>query len=54
MEKTIGNYKVSLKNDLVIIYNLAGELIKGLPVNANHAVEGFNAICTRVRNAQNL
>lgn len=51
MEKTINGYKVKLSKDLVTIYDATGNLLKGMTVNANQAIEGFNEICERVKNA---
>lgn len=50
MEKTINGYKVKLTKDLVTIYDTTGTLIKGMTVNANQAIAGFNQICERVKN----
>ncbi len=49
MEKMINGYKVKLSKDLVTIYDASGNLLKGMTVNANQAIEGFNAICERVK-----
>lgn len=49
MEKTINGYKVKLTKDLVTIYDATGNLLKGMAVNANQAVESFNEICERVK-----
>ena len=49
MEKMINGYKVKLSKDLVTIYDATGSLLKGMTVNANQAIEGFNEICERVK-----
>lgn len=49
MEKIINGYKVKLSKDLVTVYDTTGNLLKGMTVNANQAVEGFTQICERVK-----
>ena len=52
MENVIGKYKVTLVNDMVSIYSETGDLVKAIGVNANQAVQGFKAICERIKKAQ--
>ena len=49
MIKVIGNFKVELHKDLIMIKDAkTGELLKGTAVNANDALDKFNTLCNRL------
>ena len=48
MVKTTKNYKIELNNDLLMIKDLQGNLLKGMAVPAFQAVEKFNEMVKKV------
>ena len=49
MVKVIGDFKVELHKDLIMIKDAkTGELLKGSAVNANDALDKFNALCEKL------
>tara|TARA_B100000900_G_C20114479_1_gene527293 strand:+ start:168 stop:386 length:219 start_codon:yes stop_codon:yes gene_type:complete len=52
MVRTTKNYKVELKNDLLMIKDLQGNLLKAMVVPAFNAVEKFNEMVEKVTNVE--
>jgi len=52
MVKTTKNYKVELLNDLLMIKDLNGSLLKAMTVPAWNAVERFNAMVEKVKEVE--
>ena len=52
MVKTTKNYKVELLNDLLMIKDLNGNLLKAMTVPAFNAVERFNEMVEKVKNVE--
>jgi hypothetical protein len=52
MVKTTKNYKVELQNDLLMIKDLQGNLLKAMAVPAFQAVEKFNEMVEKVQNVE--
>ena len=52
MVKTTKNYKVELQNDLLMIKDLHGNLLKAMVVPAFNAVEKFNEMVEKVTNVE--
>lgn len=52
MVKTTKNYKVVLLNDLLMIKDLNGSLLKAMTVPAWNAVERFNAMVEKVKEVE--
>jgi len=50
MIKTTTKYKVELLNDLLMIKDLDGNLLKAMTVPAFNAVERFNEMVEKVKN----
>ena len=48
MVKTTKNYKIEVNNDLLMIKDLQGNLLKGMAVPAFQAVEKFNEMVKKV------
>lgn len=49
---TSTNYKVELINDLLMVKNGEGQLLKGMVVPVLDAVERFNAMVEKVKKAE--
>ena len=54
MVKTTQNYKIELKNDLLMIKDLQGNLLKGMAVPAFQAVEKFNEMVEKVQKVESV
>lgn len=52
MVKNTKNYKVELLNDLLMIKDLNGNLLKGMTVPAYDAVNRFNAMVKKVKEVE--
>jgi hypothetical protein len=50
--KQTKNYQVELKGDLLMVKNAKGELLKGMVVPVWNAVEKFNEMVTKVKQAE--
>ena len=50
--KQTKNYQVELKGDLLMVKNAKGELLKAMTVPVWNAVEKFNAMVEKVKQAE--